>query len=235
MTAYHIGKLALGTPPLVVGTLSSRSSLPSARRVADYPCNVVEVRLDQIGTDTPGWLGECQAIEAAGVPVLLTLRLASEGGNWVKPDAERLPFLSSALNNLSCIDVEFASELCVPLCRQAAELGKCVVVSSHNFQETPDYAVLKRILDKILAIPNAIPKITTMINTEVDVETLQKLLEITTVRPICILGMGSLGTKTRTLFPTLGACLAYGYLDVPSAPGQLSSSQLMQALARKNP
>jgi 3-dehydroquinate dehydratase-1 len=105
-----------------------------------------------------------------------------------------------------------------------------VVVSSHNFKLTPDYDELKGILDKILEIPNAIPKITTMINDEADVAVLSKLLECAKVRPICVIGMGPKGTRTRTLFPSLGGCLAYGYLDVPSAPGQLSARQLVQVL-----
>ncbi len=231
---YRIGKLTLGSPPRVVGTLSQRSSLPSSFNVSNYDCDVVEVRLDVIGVDTPDWLAECRAIEAAGIPVLLTLRANYEGGNWAKPDADRLPIITSALEHLSCVDVEFASEFCVPLCRQAEKLGKCVVVSSHNFQVTPDYTELKGILDKIQEIPNAIPKITTMINDESDVTVLSKLLEFAKTRPMCVIGMGPKGTRTRTLFPSLGGCLAYGYLDVPSAPGQLSAKQLRDALGGKS-
>ena len=41
--------------------------------------------------------------------------------------------------------------------------------------------------------------------------------------PLCVIGMGTLGTPTRTDFPRLGSCLTYGYLDTPVAPGQLSA------------
>jgi 3-dehydroquinate dehydratase len=38
--------------------------------------------------------------------------------------------------------------------------------------------------------------------------------------------MGKLGPQTRVLFPKLGSCLTYGYLDVPVAPGQISAREL---------
>ena len=35
----------------------------------------------------------------------------------------------------------------------------------------------------------------------------------------------------RTLFPTLGSCLTYGYLDESAAPGQVAASELVEKLA----
>ncbi len=235
MKDFRIGPLILGTLPRVVGTISLRKSFPSTCDVSNYTCDVVEVRLDEIGADTLGWVRECEAIEAANVPVILTLRLSSEGGKWTKPDEERKSVFSAALDSLSCIDVELTSKLLVPLCRQAEECDKCVIVSSHNFSETPNFSVLERILDQILDIPNAIPKISTMVNDESDVRTLMRLLDKVNSRPSCIIGMGSKGTKTRTLFPSLGTSLAYGYIDFPSAPGQLPSSHLIQSFRQLLP
>jgi 3-dehydroquinate dehydratase-1 len=232
---YRIGQLTLGTTPRVVGTLSTRESLPSAYPTDDYTCDVVEVRLDKIGPGTRGWMKDCQAMEAAGFPVVLTLRLADEGGKWKEADEKRQPILSAAMESLASIDVELKSKLCVPLCRQAQELGKCIIVSTHNFKRTPGFRDLKGVLDRILDIPCAIPKISTMIAEDADVRTLRRLLETDSPRPVCIVGMGSKGTKTRVLFPSLGSCLAYGYLDSPCAPGQLPSSMLIQYMRQLLP
>ena len=228
MKDFRIGQLTLGTTPRVVGTLSTHDLFPSAYPTDDYACDVVEVRLDEIDPNTHGWIKDCQAIEAAGFPVVLTLRLASEGGKWKESDEKREPILLAAQESLACIDVELTSKLCVPLCRQAQKLEKCIIVSSHNFKRTPDFGELKDALDRILDIPCAIPKISTMIIEDADVGTLRRLLETANSRPVCIIGMGSRGTKTRVLFPSLGSCLAYGYLDSPNAPGQLPSSILIQ-------
>jgi len=235
MKDYLIGQLTIGTPPRVVGTISTRESLRSVDPTDDYACDVVEVRLDEIGSDTHGWMKDCQAIEAAGFPVILTLRLAGEGGKWSETDEKREPILSAAMESLACVDVELTSKLCASLCRQAQELKKSIIVSSHNFQRTPSYDELKEVLDRILDIPFAIPKISTMVVDDADVSTLMRLIETNNQRPICIIGMGSKGTKTRVLFPSIGSCLAYGYLDSPSAPGQLPSSMLIQYMRQLLP
>ncbi|MEK7270266.1 MAG: type I 3-dehydroquinate dehydratase [Planctomycetota bacterium] len=235
MKDCRIGPLAIGTPPRVVGTLSVRDSLRSACPEHDYACDVVEVRLDEMGSDTPGWLRDCKAIEAAGYPVILTLRLAIEGGKWSQPDEKREDVLAAALDSLACIDVELTSKLCPSLCRQARELKKYIIVSSHDFQRTPTLATLKDVLHRILEIPFAIPKISTMVTDDGDVDTLMKLVELRDIGPACIIGMGSKGTRTRVLFPVLGSCLAYGYIDSPSAPGQLPASILTQQIRQLLP
>lgn len=235
MMDRRIGKLTLGSLPRVVGTLATHHSLDSVASMSESSCDVVEVRLDEIGPKTNGWLKKCLAIEAMGFPVLLTLRLASEGGKWKGGDRERAAILSSALDCLSCIDVEATSELRTELSAQAQDLKKSIVVSYHNFEQTPSFEQLKEILGEILEIPCAIPKISTMVNRVEDITTLRKLLDLEIQCPICIIGMGSEGTSTRVLFPSLGSCLTYGYLDSPSAPGQLPASRLIEHLRQLFP
>jgi len=48
--------------------------------------------------------------------------------------------------------------------------------------------------------------------------------------PICVIGMGELGVKTRTEFPRRGSCLTYGYFESSAAPGQLPAATLMELL-----
>jgi len=100
------GSLSLGSVPRVVGTLSSFPRAPWP--TCELPCDIVEVRLDLAGL-RKNWLDRCRAIEAAGKPVLLTLRLKSEGGKWTRPDADRLPLFERALRHLSAVDVELNS------------------------------------------------------------------------------------------------------------------------------
>jgi 3-dehydroquinate dehydratase len=42
--------------------------------------------------------------------------------------------------------------------------------------------------------------------------------------------MGDAWKQTRIAFPKLGSCLAYGYLDKPTAPGQVSAAELVRQL-----
>lgn len=234
MNTVCIGNVELGRVPRVVGTITTRAALTGGAQVRDYPCDIVEVRLDLIGLDTPDWLAECQAIEASGRPVLFTLRSADEGGKWPGADQDRLPFILTALAALSCVDVEFMSGICSSVCNKAAQLGKPVVVSYHNFERTPDLAGLEDILGKMRDYPAAIPKLTTMVTQEADIETLKALLANHRDTPLCVIGMGAKATETRVTFPSLGSSLTYGYIDSPSAPGQFSASELLLRLASQS-
>src|SRR3989442_1748603 len=102
----RLGRLEVGKIPRVIGTISQPATLQTFRELADVPCDIVEVRLDLIGPDLTGWLDHCEAIEARGFPVLLTIRLKTEGGHWTRPDAERLELFDLAVLRLSALDIE---------------------------------------------------------------------------------------------------------------------------------
>ncbi|HTA21327.1 MAG TPA: type I 3-dehydroquinate dehydratase, partial [Polyangia bacterium] len=53
--------------------------------------DLLEVRVDLFDTpDVAACAEACARVEATGTPVLVTVRLAAEGGRWTRPDAERL-------------------------------------------------------------------------------------------------------------------------------------------------
>ena len=223
-----LGDLQLGEIPHVVGTISSLKSLNNfAASKADI-CDIVEVRLDEIGAQS-AWMEGCKEIEALGMPVILTLRLQSEGGKWIQKDELRMPIFEEALNNLSAVDVEYGSDLMIKVSELAQTLKKSVVVSYHDFDKTPTFDELKEIACKSSQHASLV-KISAMAKTGQDVITLQRLLECDFGVPLCVIGMGSAATKTRITFPTMGSCLTYGYLDIPSAPGQLSARALNEQL-----
>jgi 3-dehydroquinate dehydratase-1 len=227
-TTTLLGELRIGEIPYVVGTISSAASLGAFSATRTPICDIVEVRLDEIGIDTE-WLCSCKEIETLGMPVILTTRLKSEGGKWTDSDESRMSVIQEAINNLSAVDVELKSDLMPRICEQVKSLGKAVVVSFHDFEKTPALDKLKQIASKA-AEHGTIIKISTMIRSNEDVTTLQRLLDYDLDVPLCIIGMGSMGTKTRIAFPSLGSCLTYGFLDTPSAPGQLSARNLNQQL-----
>jgi len=219
----------------VAGTITRRETLERAGDDAPFKCDLVEVRLDMVGPAFPNWRECCHGIENQGLPVLLTLRLEAEGGDWVLPDSERLPFLSEAIGALSAIDVEYRSPLASDLCLKAAGLGKTVVVSFHDFDGTPPRDELAEIVDGIRGLPSAVPKIVTMVRSPGDVDTLAALLASNREQPICVLGMGDMGQRTRTGFPAQGSCLTFGFIDGASAPGQLTANALVNALIETVP
>jgi 3-dehydroquinate dehydratase len=103
-------------PPLLVGVVDRPEGLarlaeaaPEARRV-----DLVEARVDRF--DPPlravaGWRSACARLEASGTPVLVTVRLGAEGGDWTGPDAERMPIFREAVAVASWLDVEGQSPM----------------------------------------------------------------------------------------------------------------------------
>ena len=221
------GKLSVGDMPRVVGTLSST---PPFLKAADYRrgCDIVELRVDRIGTGNR--IENGQLIEKEGIPVIVTVRLKKEGGQWKGADSERQGLFETALENFSCVDVELNSELAETVTELAKAQKKACIVSFHDFDETPSLNELEAIVRRTEKL-GSIVKVSTMAKTEKDVETLKELLaRNSTQMPLCVIAMGSLGTETRISFAKLGSCLTYGYLDTPAAPGQLSAEELVVGL-----
>jgi 3-dehydroquinate dehydratase I len=215
-------KLNFDAGPLVAGVLSSLDgNVPLAG-------DIVEVRLDKTGRP-PDWLDRCKAIEARSKPVLLTIRLRSEGGEWAADDETRLKIYEEGLAALSAADVELSSVICTKVTRLAEKLGKVCLVSHHDFDKTPSLSELESIVERAQQ-NGAIAKVATMIRSQADLEILRTLLSRKWKRPLCVIGMGEAWKQTRVLFPKLGSCLTYGYLDKPTAPGQESAAELIRQL-----
>jgi len=238
MTIAHVdlripgGTLVLGKLPRVAGTLSSASS-DSAKFSTGFPSDAVEMRLDEIG-EAQDWLEQGRGIEARGFPVILTIRSNSEGGKWNGSEAARLKLYETALDNLSCVDVELRSEIATSVSKRASRLGKTCIVSYHDFERTPPVAELQTILSGTQNFASVI-KVATMIRGEEDAATLRELLGERWQVPLCVMGMGPLGAQTRVSLAIAGSCLTYGYLDKPAAPGQPSAADLVARLRAQLP
>jgi 3-dehydroquinate dehydratase-1 len=220
-------KLAVGPVPRVVGTLSTLT--PDCELAGD----IVEARLDKMAR-TSDWLKRCAALQSGGTPVLLTVRLRAEGGDWETDDEERLEIYRAGLQELAAVDVELGSVISREVAREAARLKKASVISFHDFEKTPPLRDLCAIIEKEHAI-GSIAKVSTMIKHADDADVLRSLLRRRWKKPICVIGMGRAWSKTRVEFAKLGSCLTYGYLDKPTAPGQLSAAELVLQLRRAIP
>ncbi|MDB6056159.1 MAG: 3-dehydroquinate dehydratase, type [Verrucomicrobiales bacterium] len=212
------GELVIGAVPRVVGTLSAFPVPGTARDV----CDIVEVRLDLLGTGVT-W-------PPIDLPVLLTIRSNTEGGQWSGPDKERLELYRKWIPLVAAVDVELNSSIAGDVCKLARDAGKASIVSFHDFSATPTLEVLEAIVERGRGVGSLV-KIVTLANTERDVEILRTLLS-KRQGPLCVMGMGQQAAMTRLEFPKLGSCLTYGYLDKPLAPGQTSAAELSAQLRK---
>jgi 3-dehydroquinate dehydratase I len=220
-------ELEVGLTPRVVGTLSTLA--PKRKPAGD----IVEVRLDKMSRPSD-WLKRCVALQSSGQPALLTIRLRAEGGDWETDGDQRLELYKEGLQDLAAVDVELSSVICRAVAQEAARLKKASVISFHDFDKTPPLWELCAIVEKQHAI-GCIAKVSTMIKHGSDADTLRALLRRRWAKPLCVIGMGRAWSNTRIEFATLGSCLTYGYLDKPTAPGQMSAAELARRLRRSAP
>jgi 3-dehydroquinate dehydratase I len=225
----RFGNIMLGDVPRVVGTVSQADTLKRIAASADRDCDIVEIRLDLIGTDTPDWVEHAGAIEARGLPVIVTIRITEEGGRWNQPDEARLSLFETALRKLTAVDIELRSPILKEISTLATQHRRALIVSYHDFTRTPPLDELKKVMVAAAEFGSVV-KIVTFTKTDEDVSVLRTLLHEKRSTALCVMGMGPLGPQTRVKFPKFGSCLAYGYMDAPVAPNQVSARELLQLL-----
>jgi len=220
--------------PRVVGTIRNLATLRVDAAALRRQCDAVEVRLDKIGPDAPDWPDLCSVLEAGGIPVIVTLRAAAEGGSWTGPEPRREEILLAALERVSAVDIELAAAIRTTVCRQAARLARTLIVSYHNFEFTPPLPDLADIVRRARMDPVCVPKLAAMIRSPADTDALLRLLgQERAAGPLCVIGMGGPGSETRIAFPVAGSCLAYGFIDEPVAPGQIPAARLKAEIAAR--
>lgn len=234
MNRLRLGHLEIGRIPRVVGSIVSAAALRKASRLKDPPFDIAEIRLDLLGAGARSWPAWCRRIEKAGVPVLVTTRSVSEGGRWEGSEEERLRLYRRAVGCASAVDIEVRSAIFRPVAAAARQAGKRVIGSFHNFNRTPGAAVLRKIIGEARAGGADVVKIATFIRRASDVAVLSRLLAGAR-KPLCVIGLGPHGVNSRISLACAGSCLAYGYVDRPAAPGQMSCRELRRRLRRECP
>ena len=175
-----------------------------------------------------------KGLKDSGTGIIFTPRSIEEGGAGTLTDARRLELIEYAVRNdlFDCLDIERASE--EGFRRKAAELvgasGKQLILSSHNFVETPR----SQSIDEILrGCGDAdIVKAAFMCKNMDDFMTLQEAgrrFKIRDSRPLILIAMGRSGIVGRAVPELLSSCLSFAKGTQSSAPGQISLPEIYEA------
>ena len=126
------------------------------------------------------------------------------------------------------LEIESASHYMKELKEHAESKGVEVIISYHNFEETPGQELLTRKLKACFEMGGDIAKVTTLVNSREDVLSLFSLFDLPGRK--VVLGMGSMGRIIRIMAPYLGAefTFASARRGVETAPGQLDFRQLVE-------
>ena len=219
--------------PLVVGTVSVMETLRHLADSPDVPCDVVEARIDLMSGKEKEALSCCKEIEVHGKPVIVTIRLAVEGGKWTDNDESRKDLFLNALETVSAIDIELRSKLLPQIYATATRQNRFVIISFHDFNKTPELSELDALLEKVKVYSSAILKIAVRAETPDELERIKTFLQKANRHKICTLCMGKFAEESRVSLPVLGSCLTYGYIDQPVAPRQPDCRFLQNIFGKK--
>jgi 3-dehydroquinate dehydratase-1 len=146
-------------------------------------------------------------------------------------DEERLKKLETAIEaGASYVDIEYESS---PEYRDQlidfAHSHQCeVIISYHNYKETPELGVLESIMYNCYEMGADVAKIATLVNVNRDNSKILSLYKAP--GRLVAIGMGDLGRISRIVAPFLGAEFTFAALSESesTAPGQISYQRLSQ-------
>jgi 3-dehydroquinate dehydratase-1 len=210
--------------PLIAGVILTRTDLRRAARMRNPP-DLFELRLDGLFTKREEVEAGLRDLRA---PVIVTARHPSEGGLNQLSLQERRALLRRFLPQATYMDIELRSADAFAAIWDAARAKKIrVIVSFHDFNETPSRPRLEEITRTAISLGADLLKIATRTDTQ---EQLGRLLEFfaeTSWRlPTAAMGIGRLGRAARRELIRRGSAVNYGHLGHSRIAGQASLSDL---------
>ena len=124
------------------------------------------------------------------------------------------------------IEIEAAEDQRKALIEIAKKHACKVIISYHNFEETPGMRELFEIVDDCYKKGADVAKLATMVKSDADNARLLSLYSVE--KPVVALGMGEAGKVSRVIAPLLGAEFTFASVDGSegTAPGQISYTKM---------
>jgi len=198
----------------------------SGRKAKQLGADILELRIDLLSQKPQGVLEDLKKL---GLPIIITNRMKDQGGSWQGSEDERIRELLLLLPLADAVDIELCACDRDIVVKKARNAGKTVIISTHDFQKTPDNMVMDGIICESLETGADIAKLAVMPGSLCDV---LRLLEVTlhATGNVCTIAMGATGKHSRIIAPIYGSVMTYGYVDTPTAPGQLRIDEMKNLL-----
>ena len=195
------------------------SNLKKTEEISDF----VELRVDYIQDFTETNVEVIR--KETNVQSIFTCRKKEEGGKFNGDENNRVGILQKAIElGFDHVDIELSTIKEYQFKRDNTKL----IISYHNFVETPSYWDMQSIIYEMNEFKPDILKIATVLTEEYETTKIYRLL---TNKPHneerIVIGMGEKGRVTRILVPLLGSYLTYASTEFgESAPGQIGIEEL---------
>nr|GMD68336.1 bifunctional 3-dehydroquinate dehydratase/shikimate dehydrogenase, chloroplastic-like isoform X2 [Ipomoea batatas] len=213
--------------PLMADSVDQKLNL--MQKAKESGADLVEVRLDSLKSFNPRH-DISTMIEHCSLPTLFTYRPTWEGGQYDGDEKSRLDALHLAMElGADYIDIELKVVHEFNSLLHGNKPAKCkIIVSSHNYHNTPSVEELSDLVARIQESGADIVKIATY---ALDITDVARIFKITlhSQLPIISMAMGEKGLISRILSPKFGSYLAFGTLETgrESAPGQPTIQDLL--------
>lgn len=204
---------------MVCATVAEKDA--SQCREALKKCAFAEVRMDLMDID----MADVPSLFAGGTGLIATCRPGR------MTDRERMDLLMAAIDEgAEYVDVEMesAEDYREPIVERARQKGCKVIISYHNYVETPGRAELEGIVSRCFDAGADLAKIACAVKSPRDNARLIGLAD--SERPVVVIGMGALGAITRIAAPLLGSPFTYGAYEKGRevVEGQLDHRTIME-------
>lgn len=228
-------------PTFIANVGSVATAIKGEKQGAD----IIEVRCDLIDSIDPKVIRDkMQSIrDSINVPILATIRMVEDGGNWYRfkgGDRERLSIFQEIMNVIDLVDIELDSEIRDDVLSEAKKYDVKTIVSYHDYFGTDDIEQLRDTIEQMYKTDGDIIKVAYFARDEQNTRSLlQVLLEYVnsgSEKPIVVISMGTewFSQMTRVTFPLFGSCMTYGYVseEEKAKVGQIPLQELIYEVKR---
>ncbi|WP_164215924.1 type I 3-dehydroquinate dehydratase [Virgibacillus sp. YIM 98842] len=172
------------------------------------------------------------------IPLLFTIRAEHEGGEKISlTKEEKVELISDVCKETDIDFVDFETSNEEKYIKKLREVSKGnnkqLILSYHNFSETPDNEEFVKRAKKADLFGADIVKLAVMPNSKEDVH---RLLELTKIIddmldvPVVTMSMGHIGGLSRIIGWAYGSIITFGVGVELSAPGQIPVKKLKEAI-----
>ena len=218
---------------VAISANDTKLAIEKSRKAIKLGATFIEVRIDPFknpfAADFP------ELIKNIVAKLIVTIRKSDEGGKFAFDETERQELIKKAIIAAPYgIDLEFSIEIAD--LTQLIQLAKAnqvkVILSSHDFQKTPELSQMKNLISEAAKKDADFVKV---IGTASSLEDNLKMLSLPQIAKknkiqIIAFAMGQKGAISRILSPVFGAAFTFAALDEPTAPGQISIIALKKTL-----
>jgi len=223
LETLKLGKHKVRTPAVCASVIGENVDAMAAgiARAIEQKADIIEIRLDRLRKNS-----EWEKLLETELPLILTNRAEREGGHFKGEDGARIKYLLKGIEEgAPCVDIELSTPHSIlnKVIETAKIHGTSLLLTHHDFKETPPIATLMNIAEKMAGVGCNIAKIVTFARTPKDALTVLNFLnQVPSYVKVSVVAfaMGEAGRMSRIAAPLFGSPIVYAAAIETTAPGQ---------------